>query len=92
MKRGDKIYLAIGNRIITCEVVGFRSYCTELKSGNFRIRTVIPTRGLFYSFGYDAGQRCLFLNKLWHYPFAVITEKIRLSLPLKWGKLIKLER
>ena len=92
MKTGDKIYLAIGNRISTCEVVGFRCYCTELKAGNIYIRTAKYHKGLFYGFGYDAGMRCLFLNKLWHYFFAVIIEKIRLALPVKLAKRIKLEK
>ena len=92
MKTGDKIYLAIGNRISTCEVVGFRCNCTELKSGNIQIRTVKYSQGLFYGFGYDAGQRYLFLTKLWHYFFAVIIEKIRLALPAKLAKCIKLEK
>lgn len=92
MKTGDKIYLAIGNRISTCEVVGFRCYCTELKSGDLQIRTAKYHQGLFYGFGYDAGQRCLFLTKLWHYYFAVMIEKIRLVMPTKWAKCIKLEK
>lgn len=93
METGDKIYLAIGNRISTCEVVGFRSYCTELKSGDLYIRSVRPSKGLFYGFGYDSdGTRCLFLRKWWHYYFAVIIEKIRLVMPAKWAKCIKLEK
>ena len=49
-------------------------------------------KGLFYGFGYDDGQRYLFLTKLWHYFFAVIIEKIRLALPVKLAKCIKLEK
>lgn len=93
MKTGDKIYLAIGNRISTCEVVGFRCYCTELKCGDLHIRATKYNQGLFYGFGYDSdGTRCLFLKKWWHYPFAVMTEKIRLVMPAKWAKRIKLEK
>jgi hypothetical protein len=92
MKTGDKIYLAIGDRISFCEVVGFRSYCTELKSGDMQIITARYSQGLFYGFGYDSGQRCLFLTKLWHYYFAVMIEKIRLAMPAKWAKRLKLER
>lgn len=93
MKTGDKVYLAIGNRISTCEVVGFRCYCTELKSGDMQIITARYHQGLFYGFGYDAGQRrCLFLTKLWHYYFAVLFEKVRLKLPCKLSKRLKFEK
>jgi len=92
MKTGDKIYLAIGNRISTCEVVSFRSYCTELKSGDMQIRTARYHQGLFYGFGYDGGTRCLFLTKIWHYYFAILCEKIRVRLPQKLAKRLKLEK
>lgn len=92
MKAGDKVYLAMGNRISTCEVVGFRCYCTEMKSGDYRIRAAKYHKGLFYGFGYDAGTRCLFLKKLWHYPVAIMCEKLRLALPFKFAKLLKLDK
>ena len=64
----------------------------NLKAGNIYIRTAKYHKGLFYGFGYDAGMRCSLLNKLWHYFFAVIIEKIRLALPVKLAKRIKLEK
>jgi hypothetical protein len=92
MKAGDKIYLAIGDRISFCEVVGFRSYCTELESDKYHIRAARYNQGLFYGFGYDGGTRCLFLRKIWHYYFAVLCEKIRVRLPHKLAKRLKLEK
>lgn len=92
MKAGDKVYLVIGNRLTFCEIVGFRCYCTELKNDKWRIRTAAYNQGLFYGFGYDAGTRCLFLKKWWHYPVAVMCEKIRLALPTKYAQRLKLER
>lgn len=92
MKTGDKIYLAIGDRISFCEVVGFRSYCTELKSDKYHIRAARYNQGLFYGFGYDGDIRCLFLCKIWHYYLAVLCEKIRVRLPHKLAKRLKLER
>lgn len=67
MKEGDKIYLAINNRISFCEIAGLYSHCTELKSGDLHIIAPIHQQGLFYGFGYDDGKRYLFLTKLWHY-------------------------
>ncbi len=92
MKAGDKIYLAINDRVSSCEVVGFRCYCTELKSGNIRITAARYNQGLFYGFGYDSGERHLFLSKLWHYYFAVLFEKVRLKLPCKLSKRLKFEK
>lgn len=91
MKAGDKIYLAIGNRISLCEVIGFRCYCTELKCAERTLRAACFHQGLFYGFGYDAGIRHLFLSKWWHYSFAIIVEKIRLIIPAKIAKRLKLE-
>jgi hypothetical protein len=47
---------------------------------------------LFYGFGYDGDIRCLFLCKIWHYYLAVLCEKIRVRLPRKLAKRLKLER
>jgi len=92
MKEGDKIYLAINNRVSFCEIVGLYSHCTELKNGDWHIIVPKCHKGLFYNFGYDSEKRYLFLKKLWHYYFAVIIEKIRLIIPTKMTKLIKLEK
>lgn len=92
MKAGDKVYLAVGDRISACEVVGFRCYCTELKSGEKPIRAAKYHEGLFYGFGYDNGERHLFLSKLSHYYLAVITEKIRLLISHNIAKRLKLEK
>jgi len=95
MKAGDKIYLATNNNLSFCEVIGFRSYCTELKGGNLHIRAARYNQGLFYGFGYDGlveQTRCLFLKKWWHYYPAVICEKIRLKMPCKLAKRLKFEK
>lgn len=93
MNAGDRIYLATGNLITQCEVVGFRCYCTELKAGNHHIVAVRYHKGLFYGFGYDCdGTRQLFLTRLWHYPFAVAIEAIRRRMPRKAAKFLKLEK
>lgn len=93
MKSGDIIYLATGNLILFCEVVGFRCYCTELRAGNHQIIAGRYHPGLFYGFCYDCeGTRQLFLTKLWHYPFAVVVEAIRRRIPRKVSKFLKLEK
>ncbi len=92
MKAGDKIYLAVDDRISSCEIVGFRAICTELKSGNHAIAAARFNQGLFYGYGYDKETRYLFLSKLWHYYVAVLCEKIRLKLPQRVARFIKLEK
>jgi hypothetical protein len=95
MKAGDKIYLAVGNSISFCEVVGFRDYCTELKSGDFPIIAARYYQGLFYGFGYSGMTkrvRHLFLKKWWHYYPAVICERIRVNMPDKLAKRLKLKK
>lgn len=79
MKKGDKIYLVVNKNVSSCEVVGFRCYCTELKAGSLTIIAAPFNKGLFYGYGYSP-ERYLFLNKLWHFYFAVITENIRIKL------------
>ena len=51
----------------------------------------IYDKGLFYWFSYIYGCKYLVINKKWHYPFVLLTEKIRLSLSLKTARLLKLE-
>jgi len=79
MKKGDKIYLFINDRVSTCEIVEFYSSFTELKIDNKRL--VVPKyhKGLFYGYGYECDNRYLFIKKLWHYYPAVIIEKIRIK-------------
>ncbi|MDR1459222.1 MAG: hypothetical protein LBI60_03305 [Bacteroidales bacterium] len=96
MKTGDKIYLTVGNNISFCEVVGFLDYCTELKSGNFHIRAAKYHQGLFYGYGYNNGitkqARNLFLKKWWHYYPAIICERIRVNMPYRLARRLKLEK
>lgn len=76
MKKGDKIYLFINDRVSTCEIIEFYSSFTELKIDNKRL--VVPKfrKRLFYGYGYRDGKRYLFLKKLWHYYPATLIEKI----------------
>lgn len=93
IKSGDKIYLALGSLVTRCEVVGFRSYYTELRTGDRRFRSVPYHKGAFYGFGYDVeGTRHLFLTSLWHYPLAVCLEAIRRRIPRKVSRFIGLEK
>jgi len=77
MKRGDKIYLAINDRITTCEIIEFYSFFTYLKAGDKNIIAPKFHEGLFYGYSYEKGRRYLFIKKLWYYPFAIGCEKIR---------------
>jgi hypothetical protein len=79
MKKGDKIYLFINDRVSTCEIVEFYSSFTELKIDNKRL--VVPKyhQGLFYGYGYERDNRYLFIKKLWHYYPVVLIEKIRIK-------------
>ncbi len=79
MKKGDKIYLAVNNIIITCKIVEFYSSFTALEANEKSIVASKFKKCLFYGYGYKDGKRYLFLKKLWHYYPAVVCEKIRLK-------------
>lgn len=47
--------------------------------------------GLFYGFGYHSDGHVLVVRKKWHIPFAVMCEKLRLSLSDKWAEKLRLQ-
>lgn len=82
LKANQFIYIAQGENISICTVIGQYLHCTYVRCGiNSRTLPVLISRG-FYGVGYDtnSGTRTLFLRQWWHYYFAIICEYIRIKL------------
>lgn len=91
MEKGSYVYLVVNNSVSRCKITALGALNTRLKAGSITITAPPMHKGLFYSYGYFVDNtRYLLINKLWHFYFAVITEKIRLAIPYKIATKIKL--
>ena len=76
MKNGQRIYLVINKEITEGKVGAFNEKFVQVRIKGHNVGCIYKD-GLFYKYGFARGERCLFLQKKWHYVFALICEKIR---------------
>lgn len=92
VKRGDRVYVYWAGRGYDAEVVGFRS-CSFvvrfLDNGN-QVELPPYNHGLFYGFCYEAGTAFFYMSHPSHLRWVLLCEKLRLKLPYKICRFLRL--
>jgi hypothetical protein len=84
------IYLVIETYISICSIENQVNNMLCMKVGDKHVTITNLRDGLFYSFSYESGRRCLILKKWWHYYPAILIEGVRKLLPEKMQKMLHL--